>query len=294
MIARVSIGELAVRTARLAVPLYVASLLLALGPALVGMFGLVSVAADRPWRADLLGPNWLNLLIELVTEAVYSGGSWGVGLMVVAGLLLAPVAALGQLLAYTFLAGGILERLRPAAHSPGSFWADCRRWFWPSLRLSVIGSVLVLVVGIGVGLATSQASRWISSDISTIIQLASQAILLGWLELSRAIMVRQSRRSAVRCLRQAARAFVRPLVLGLWLALALPSAGLLLAAITPPATSDPYSVADLVKALLYGQLVAFLSAWSKVVRLAVATLLVATVAPTRTTPAVSPGVASGN
>ena len=283
------IGTLAVRTARLAVPLYLVSLLLALAPALVGMIGLVSVAADRPWRGDLLGPNWLNLLMELAGEAVFAGGSLGVGVMALAGLLLVPLAALGQVIAYSFLAGGILERLTPGHASQGAFWADCRGWFWPSLRLSLFGGALMAVVGmaVGVGVGVAEAGRWISADVSTLVQAAIQALLLGWLELGRAIMVRQGQRSVIRCLRQAARAFARPLVLVLWLALAMPSTALLLAAVMPPATADGYSLADLVKALVYGQLVAFLGAWTKVIRLAVATQIAARNQPARPSGAVS-------
>lgn len=279
MIARVSMGELAIRTIRLSVPLYVASLLLALGPALVGMLGLVSVAADRPWRTELLGPNWLNLLLELMGETIYSGGSLGVGVMVAAGLLVLPLVMLGQMIAYSFLAGGILERLSPGYAAYGTFWAGCRRWFWPSLWLSVLGNVIVVAVGLGVGFATGQVGRWISVDVLVLIQLAAQALVFGWLELARASMVRLSDRSLIRCLREAARAFLRPLVLLLWLALALPPAGLLLAAILPPATSDPYAVAALLMALVYGQLVAFLGAWTKVIRLAVAAYIAATAQP---------------
>jgi hypothetical protein len=282
-----SIGELAVRTLRLTVPVYLASLLLALVPAVIGMIGLASVAADRPWRADLLGPNWLNLLIELATEAVNAGGSWGVGLMALSGLALIPLAALGQVIVYSYLAGGILDRLRPGVEVHGSFWVACRRWFWPLFGLSMLGSAVIVLLGMAVGLAASQVSRWISPDLSAIIQLAVQALVLGWLELARAIMVQQSQRSVGRCMLQAVRAFVRPLVLVLWLALALPLAGLLLAAINPPPTSDPYSIADLAKALMYGQLVAFLSGWTKVIRLAVATQLALTVRPSKILPAAS-------
>jgi hypothetical protein len=41
----------------------------------------------------------------------------------------------------------------------------------------------------------------------------------------------------------------------------------------PPAISDPYSGLGLVQAVAFGQVVAFLGAWTKVVRLAVAVRL---------------------
>lgn len=275
MIARVSIGALALRTVRLTFPLYVASLLLALVPAAVALLGLASVSGDRPWRTELLGPNWLNVLLEIVGSTVYAGASAGVSLMVLAGLLLVPAAAFGQLLAYSFLAGGILEWLAPDSPPSGSFWSACRRWFWPSLRLSLLGGVLVGSVAFGLSLLSGLAGRWVGADVTTVVQVIVQALVLGWLELTRAVMVQRSQRSVGRALKQTARAWIHPLVLLVWVALAVPPLGLLLVAVNPPSVVDPYSALDLLKALVYGQLVAFLSAWSKVIRLAVATRLAA-------------------
>lgn len=280
MIVRVTMARLAITSLRLAVPLYLASVLLALGPAAVGIAGLASVSADRPWRGELLGPNWLNLLMELMAGAIYAGGSPGVGLMMMAGLVLVPLAMIGQVIAYSFLAGGILERLGATPGVQTAFWPACRRWFWRSFRLSVLGGVIVMVVGFLVALVTSVAGSIIGPDQSAILHLLAQAIVLGWLELARAVMVERSLRSVGGALRIAARAAVRPMVLAVWVLLALPPVGLLLVSAMPPSIADPSSVSGLLQALMYGQMLAFLSAWTKVVRLAVAAQLALSVRPT--------------
>jgi hypothetical protein len=95
-------------------------------------------------------------------------------------------------------------------------------------------------------------------------------VILGWLELGRALMVAESERSVGAALRRASRVALRPSVLLIWLLLALPASGLLFAAIIPPEVDDPYSALGLLQVLAFGQLVAFLGAWTKVVRLAVA------------------------
>jgi hypothetical protein len=47
----------------------------------------------------------------------------------------------------------------------------------------------------------------------------------------------------------------------------------------PPAVDDPYALPGLVQALAFGQILAFIGAWTKVVRLAVATRLVTLARP---------------
>lgn len=268
-----SLASRTVLTLRLALPLYVASVVLAAGPTVIGMMGLAMVAADRPWRAELLGPNWLNLLMELTATTIYEGGNRGVSLMVLAGVLLVPLALLLQMVVYSFFAGGILEQLAAAPGESPPFWRSCRRWFWRSLRLSVLGSVIVVAVAGLVGVIANTGDGVIGPDQSVVLQLVVQALVPGWLELGRAVMVQQARRSAVRALAAAARAFGRPVVLVTWLLLALPSAGLLVASGLPPAISDPFALSSVFQALAFGQILAFLSAWTKVVRLVVALYL---------------------
>jgi hypothetical protein len=235
------------------------------------MLGLQTLAGDRPWRADLLGPGWLNLVTEIVMEAYDGRGLPGLLPILVGGLLLVPLAMLGQLVAYGFLAGGILEQLRPNPESRLGFWAGCRHWFWPFFRVSMLGGVVLILVMVLVGLLAAVLRRIVSPDLGAILQLAVQAIVLGWMELARAAMVRRSARAAGRALGRATLIAVQPLMLVVWLLLAVPSGALTLAAILPPSIADPYGVDGLLLALLYGQVVAFVGAWCRVIRLAVAT-----------------------
>jgi hypothetical protein len=274
-----SVVSVVVKTLRLAVPLYLSTLLLGLLPTAVAMFGLVPLAGDRPWRGDLLAAGWMNLAAEIVMNAVYTRDARQIVLLLVAPLLLLPLALLGQVVAYSFLAGGILESLRGAVGRHLTFWAACRRWFWPFLRLSLLGGVLVVLAGVLGAVVSSLARPLIGPDISALIQYTLQAIVLGWLELARALMVVEGLRSVAAALRRASRVAVRPLVLLVWLLIALPGAILLVAAVLPPAVADPYAPIELLKAVAFGQAVAFIGAWTKVVRLAVAARIALTARP---------------
>jgi hypothetical protein len=282
-----TLGGLLGKTLRLAVPLYLSTLLLGLVPTAVMMIGIGTMAGDRTWRADLLGPGWMNLALDVVMEAFYRRAAPGLSLVIIGALLLLPLAMLLQFVAYSFLAGGILEGLSPAREERLSFWRACSRWFWPFFRLSLLGGIIVAMVSVAVGAAAALARGAIGPDISTILQLAAQAVALGWLELARAIMVSRSTRSLGVAIGQATRIAARPLVLLVWLLLALPTGALLLAAILPPTAGNPYALTDLIVALLYGQMVAFLGAWTRVIRLAVA-LRFAQAAPAAR-PAAAPG-----
>ena len=268
-----TIGAGIVTTLRLAVPLYLATLLLGLLPTIVALVGLIPLAGDRPWRTELLSAGWMNIAAEIVLSAAYSRGSPEFALLLVAGLVVFPLALLGQVVAYSFLAGGILETLISAEATRLPFWAACRRWFWPFLRLGLLGSVLAIFsVVLGAAL-TGLARPFIGPDVSALLQFALQAVVLGWLELARALMVTESNRSVGVALRRAVRFAVRPLVLVVWLLIALPAAGLMFATLMPPAIEDPFATSELVQALVFGQIVAFAGAWTKVVRLWVAAWL---------------------
>jgi hypothetical protein len=278
------------KTLRLAVPLYLSTLVLGLIPTAVMMLGVGTLAGDRPWRGDLLGPGWLDLVLEIVMEAYHGGGAPGLALVIIGGVLLLPLTMLVQFVVYGFLAGGVLEALNPLPGPPlsfGAFWAACRRWFWPFFRLSMLGAVIYPILSVSVGAATALAGGVIGPDISTLLQLAVQAIVLGWLELTRAVMVVRGTRSVGEGLRQATRLAVRPLVPLAWLVLGLMSGGLLLVAILPPTVDDPYGVVDLLKALAFGQGVAFLGAWTRVIRLAVAARFAQMAPATRSAPVLS-------
>jgi hypothetical protein len=262
-------------TMRLAVPLYCSTVILGLVPIVTTMLGLVPLAADRPWSADLLSPGWMNLAVEIFIGVLYTRETASSIVLMLLGVLLVPLAYLGQVVAYSFLAGGMLEGARPDADGSRTFWAACRNWFWPSFRLSLLGGVTIVLGGVLGSALIGLVRAATGPDFAAIVVLALQAIVLGWIELARATMVSRADRSVGHAVVHAARAVLRPTVVPIWLALSLPGAGLLLGSLFAPLVTDPSSWLELVQALAFGQVLVFLSAWWKVVRLAVAMRLVA-------------------
>jgi hypothetical protein len=248
-------------TARLAVPLYVSTLLAGFVPIATTMLGLAPMAANRPWSAELLSPGWMNLAVEIFMGVPYARETAPSIVLMLLGVLLVPLAYLGHVVAYSLLAGGILEAVRPDGDPSLSFWAACRRWFWPSFRLSLLAAVVIVLAGVIGSALTGLAQGAIGPDLSTAIVLGLEAVVLGWLELARAMMVARG--------------------LPVWLALSLPGAGLLLLSLFAPPVNDPYSWIELVTALTFGQGLVFLGAWWKVVRLAVAMRLASDAEPVR-------------
>lgn len=274
-----SLSGLLPRTLRLTVPLYLSSLILALIPAGLAMLGFWQLAGSRPWRVELLGPNWLNLLMDAFSSVLAGYPSSGVALLAATAFLVAPLFGLIQVFVYSYLAGGILEGLLAGEHQRVAFWPACRRWFGPFVRLGVLGVSLLLILGLLVGGLCELIVSYIGRDVSIAIQLLIQAILLGWLELARAVMVRDGQTSARRVLRDAIPGCASPRALALWLLLGGLQGGLILLAISPPAVTDAFSVTDLVIALVFGQAIAYLAAWLKVARLAVAAHLALSTRP---------------
>jgi hypothetical protein len=291
---------------RLTVPLYLANLLLALGPAALYTLGLGTVASDRPWAGELLGGDWLNWVAE-ITGAVLSPLGRDEDGRLVRGAVLGGLGGLlfgamvvAQGLAYTLLSGGILERLRAAgreraasAHPVAgaasvaaghhaaphgvSFWAGCRRWFLPFFGLGLIGALAFVVLLAAVGVVTSPLQRLLGSTGVALLVVLLASILNGWLELARADMVRQQYRSGPRALVRSARLLLLPRVLArallIWTVAALLGLGLVAlnaAAIRPAGTVTWGTV---LTGLLIGQGLAFLGAWLKVARLAAALTL---------------------
>lgn len=296
-----SAARLVGRTLRLAAPLYLATLVLGALPTTVAVAGLGLLAADRPWRDGLLDAGWLNLAAEIMLAAAGGDGAGGVALTWLALGLLFPAVALVQLVAYSFLAGGIIAALgrppsssrRTAAEPPApaaprddrpSFWAACRRWFWPNLALTLFGGA-VLLAGAGLGaILASLLGGTVGPTPAFVLQAALQALVWGWLEAARATLVVEGRRGIGPALRRGLAVARRPVAVVAWLLLALPSVGALAAAAFPPQLPDPTTAAGLVVALLYGQAVVYLGAWTKVVRLAVARRLVEATAADRPPP----------
>jgi len=279
--------RLAIISARLAFPLYAANLLLALIPAALITTGFGIGMAQRPWAGALLGSDWINQLGEAAAslssplaqpgESRYLSSARWMGL----GLLTIPIMAVGQAIAYTFLAGGILERLW-AANDPGArgqvrFWAGCRRWFWPFAALGLLNAPAFIIVAVAAGALTSPVERLLGPTASTLLGAIVLSSINGWLELARADMVRQQYRSAPRAFVRAARLLVRPTT-GLRAVLAWTLAAILgftLLAYNAVAIRPVETVAwtTVLASLAAGQLLAFLGAWLKVGRLGVALAL---------------------
>jgi hypothetical protein len=275
-----SLRRLLVTTLWLALPLYLLSLVLGLVGTAAALLGLGAVA-DRPWLSSLLGPGWLDVLIEFIVSASVAPPSdqMAVGMLALESVLVPPLLIVAQWIGYTFLAGGILGRLIPGSPdrtSRPTFWTDCRRWFWPFVRLGTLGTLLFLVlVALGSALAIL-ASRVVGMSVSALALAAWLAILFGWLELARAALVWPGTRSIGNALELAARVVIRPRALALWLFLALPGLGLVAATAGVPRGGESASVITTMLTLVLGQVVAFVAAWLKVIRLAAACRLVAT------------------
>jgi hypothetical protein len=275
----VTFGRLLVTTLRLALPLYLLSLILGLIGTTLALLGLGAVA-HRPWLASLLGPDWLNGLVELGVSAFVAppADQRAVGVLGLEALLVPLLLVVAQWIGYTFLAGGVLEQLvagGSARLARSTFWADCRRWFWPFVRLGALGTFLFLVLAVlGAALAVL-SGRAVGMNVSTLVLAAWVAVLLGWLELARAALVWRGSRSVGSALQEATRLVVRPRALLLWVLLALPGLGLLAAAAGMPGGGESASALSTVLTIAFGQVVAFLGAWLKVIRLAAACWLVA-------------------
>lgn len=281
--------RLAAASLRLALPLYLTNLVLALVPAGLLAGGLAAAAGTRPWVATLLGGDWANRLIELSVamrsplgpapdERFALAGVFGA-----LGVLMLPAMLLAQGVAYAFLSGGILERLRatgatgPMVVGPVPFWRGCRRWFGPFVALVLVGTLaFVVLVGVAAVL-TGLVQGAVGSVAAGVLGAILLSAINGWLELARADMVRQQYRSAPRALLRAARliAFPRvfPRAVGVWTLAAVLSVALLALNAAAVRPTDTVTWVTVVQALVLGQAVAFLGAWLKVGRLAAALTL---------------------
>ena len=276
--------RLATVSLRLAIPLYLANLLLALVPATLFTGALDAVAGDRPWAPALLGGNWLNQISEVATALTspLGRGSDGryatAGILGILGSLMLAAMLVAQWLVYTFLSGGILERLwstvEASTHLSTPFWRGCRHWFWPFAGLGLVGALAFVVLSAAVSAVTAPAERLLGPTAATLVGALLLSGVNGWIELARADMVRQQYRSGPRALLRAARLLLIPAVLpralGIWIVAALLGLALLAlnaAAIRP---TERVSWTTAFASLAAGQALAFLGAWLKVARLAAA------------------------
>jgi hypothetical protein len=260
-------AALAARRMSLALPLYLTSLLLGALPATLVAVGFTSSARGRSWGWPPDG-GWANRLAEVAVAAEslpYLGGEpsarVGVALGSVLLAVLAAVLALaGQGLAYTFLSGGILVRLR---EREAPFWAACRRWYGPLLRLGILEIALLALVGLPGALLIGSLASPLGRMAELVAAIGWLSLIGGWLELARAWMVVREEPVATRAVGAALRAARNLNVLGVWLLLGASSSALIALQGSALAIEDPAGSLAATQALL------LVGAWLKVLRLAV-------------------------
>ena len=276
--------RLAAASLRLAVPLYLANLLLALAPAALFTGALGAVAGDRPWAPTLLGGSWLNQIAEIMAALTSPLGRGAEGRYATAGVLgalgalMLAAVVLAQWLAYTFLSGGILERLwatiEAGTHVPVPFWRGCRHWFWPFVGLGLVGALAFVVLSAAVSAITAPAERLLGPTAATLLGALLLSAVNGWIELARADMVRQQYRSGPRALLRSGRLLllrrVFPRALAVWTVAALLGFVLLALNAVTIRPTERVSWTTVVAGLAAGQALAFLGTWLKVARLAAA------------------------
>jgi hypothetical protein len=267
----------AVRQAVLALPLYLATLALALVTTAMVALALGWLAEDRPWALGILGGDWLTLLVELVAAAGSAGQigdapgdrRGGASAALALTLLLGPGIWLFQALAYAFLAGGIVERLR--AGPPAPFWPACRRWFGPFVQLGLLGGLLLVALTLAGSIVLASLPAVLGSTVPFLVGAAGLAVLNGCLELARVGMVGDRDPDAPRALARAARLVldrrVAPVAFAVWLALGLAGAGLL--GLQAGALDAP----DPLASFAVSQALQLAGAWMKVLRLSTALAL---------------------
>jgi hypothetical protein len=266
----------ALRRPLLALALYLPGALLGLLATLPLRGELERYSRSGPWVARLARPDWPAGLVELVGQVA----AWqALGEAPAPELMRLGLTALGSLATlalgllvhgalYTYASGGLLTGLRG---EPGSFRQHCGRWFWPQARLGLFGLGLFgLATTLVLALLVVLAPQRFRTLALTLGLLAALLLALnGLLELARASLMASSDRRAHRALGRSLRLLARPrnllVALLCWLGLALLGAALAaLAAVLHVVTLPPLLLA------LGLQLVAFASAWLKLLRLAVA------------------------
>lgn len=257
---------LAARRASLAVPLYLTTLLLGALPAALVAVGFTSGARGRSWGWPP-DDGWANRLAEVAVAAeslpyLGAGPSARVGLalgLALLAVLAAGLALVGQGLAYTFLSGGILVRLR---EREAPFWVACRRWFGPLVRLWVVEIALLALVGLPGALLFASLASSLGPMAELVVAIGWLSLIGGWLELARAWMVVRAEPVATRAVGAALRAARSPRVLGVWLLLGASTSAMVVLQGSALASEDPAGSFGALQALL------LVGAWLKIVRLA--------------------------
>lgn len=268
----------------LALALYLPSALLGALAALPVLVGSVSLARLGGWASRVAQGDLATFALEVAGASAGGGQTTAlppeVGLAAAGaglGVLLALGGVLLQGLAYTFLAGGVLERLGAQA-APPPFWRACRRWFWPMLRFGVLAlAVFVLAAVLAGGAVALLPLGGVSGRLAGLLVAGVWLGLVnGTLETARAQMVVGGTPGARRALGRTLGRLGRPGFVGrallVWLALAA-GGGLLWSLAAPALVAVPATA--LVGAFFSQQVAALANAWLKLVRLSVAVQLTA-------------------
>ncbi len=184
---------------KLVLALYAPGAVLALPAAVVAFWGMQALEPLGPWPSRIAAGDYANVYLDLVATwamphmapgAMPDAPPAGLGPALAAppaALALTLLGLLAQGLAYTFLAGGVLEAmygsvgvrecgrqagpgpapaptakaegrapggLPPYPHTPTQrpFWSACGRWFWPMLRCGILNTA-IFALGAPAGLA---------------------------------------------------------------------------------------------------------------------------------------------
>ena len=268
---------------RLTLALYGPVACLALLGALPVFFGSVVVArAGDHWLREVADGGYANVLLEMTASVagltVLDAGPVDELDQAVAGVsistLLLVLAVPLQGLSYTFLSGGVLDRLTETPRLP--FLSACRAWFWPMFRLGLVALAIVLTLGSMGTLAVLRlpADGLVGGLVKVVLASLWVSSVNGLLELARADMVVRSDHRALHAVGRAFGSLVRPgqlaAALGWWAILG--AAGLLLVSLTV-ATLVFIPALAVVASFAAQQVLALVGAWLKVFRLSIAARL---------------------
>lgn len=265
-------ARVAARRRRLALALYLPSLLLGLLATIPIFLVGENLARLGPWTARLAAGDFLNMLSEVALLGRAEGVPPEARLAAANytwAIVLLPLGILLQGLLYNLLSGAVLEGL--AGQTPDSFGDALRRWAWPSLWFGLLALPLYLVLAAaGLWLVVWLPLGDVISWPRLLPAVAWLAYLDGMLELARADMVARGDRRALRSLGRTLALASRPGLLlrcaGVWLLLGLASVAFsLLNGNVIPGLPPVWPLL-----LLATQALALAGAWLKLLRLSVA------------------------
>ena len=254
----------------LAIVLWLPNVLLALVATIPLVGAAERLASSGPLAEQAASGAWAEVALELAfglnADPARPGGEQSRPLVLSAalGAALAVSAVPLSGLVYTFLSGGVLERLS-GGREP--FVGACRHWFWPMLRLGCVVVVtfgVAAVIGVGAMLVIPGGNAF-NDGLRALVFAGWLALVNGWLATARADMVVRGERRAFAALFRSTRAVLRPAELLLWLGVGLLSG---LHASLQAGTVIGISAFTVVPAAMTFQVAALAGAWLKLLQLA--------------------------